>query len=87
MTLTREQREKNAVLRMMVYANLDKYLGEGEMNPISLSILLGYNDKEWDTMKDNFSDRDVELCRALAGPHGYTVYKMLLIRKADQCES
>lgn len=38
-----------------------------------LSALLG-NDGHW------FTPAQLETCRALAGPHGWTIYKMLIAR-------
>jgi len=77
MTLTIEQRNKYAMLRMSVYANLDRYFSNGFLSPVILAELLGYN-KDFNTMRDNFTARDVRLCQALAGPYGYTIYRMLL---------
>jgi len=65
---------------MSVYANLDQHFSNGFMNPSKLSELLGYN-KDFNTMRDNFTARDARLCRALAGPYGYTIYRMLLTRR------
>jgi len=83
MKLTQDQRDENAELRIRVYSNLDPYLGQGNMNPVTLCELLGY--KNLADMKTNFTFRDIEICRALSGPHGLTIYKMLLIR--DKAET
>jgi len=41
-----------------------------------LAELLGAEDT--DSFKDNPTEREQNLMKALAGPHGYTIYKMLL---------
>lgn len=76
MALTDDQRHENAILRISVYNNLDQHFGNSFMNPFMLSELLGY--KDFSTMRNNFTSRDIRLCRALAGPYGYTIYRMLL---------
>ncbi len=76
--MDQNQRYENAVLRIRVYANLDRYLGKNVMNPASLAELLGYKDKKLSTMKEKFSPHDIRLCQTLAGPYGYTIYRMLL---------
>ena len=74
MVLIVTQRSENAELRCLVYLNLAKY--GLEFNPVELTALLGY--KDFTDMKINFSSKDIERCRALAGPYGYTIYRMLL---------
>lgn len=72
-----EQRDKNAALRISVYANLDDHY-----NPNDLAHLLGY--KNLFEMRDNFNSKDISICQALAGPHGQTIYKILQIQKAKE---
>jgi len=74
-----EQRNNFALLRMKVYHNLE-VLGIS-IKPLELARLLGH--ESYDEMKYRFSQQDVAICRALAGPHGFTIYKMLLARKCD----
>lgn len=80
MKLTQDQRHENAVLRIKVYENLDQYLGQGNANPATLCDLLGY--KNLADMKANFTKKDINICQALAGPYGLTIYRMLLIQKS-----
>jgi len=64
---------------MKVYYNL-KVLGIS-IKPLELARLLGY--ETYDEMKNRFSSQDADICRALAGPHGYTIYKMILAKNSD----
>jgi len=78
--LTTKQRDEYASLRIEVYVKIDSYLGVGKFYPFSLAWLLEY--KNYKGMKDNFNDKDASICRALSGPHGYTIYKMLLAKRS-----
>jgi hypothetical protein len=68
----KEQRSYNAKLRGEVLDAL-------QLDIIGLTDLLGYETLLH--MQENFTQDSVDICRALAGPYGFTIYKMILIRK------
>lgn len=78
MRLTGKQRTENAWLRMEVYKKLQEFNKEDDGAQSELMSILGY--ESLIEMQDNFTDKDIGICRALSGPHGLTIYKMLLIR-------
>lgn len=44
-----------------------------------VSHLLGYKDAA--DMADNWKDTDLETLKRLCGPHGFTLYKVLLVQR------
>jgi len=68
--------------RTQVYAVMGSCWGVRA--PDSLADLLGYPDVE--TMCVLFNARDREVCKALAGPHGYALYKATLARREAENE-
>ena len=81
MKLTEKQRTDNAWLRMEVYTKLQEFNKEDDRALLELISILGYENLV--EMQDNFTDKDANICRALSGPYGLTIYKMLLIRKHE----
>ena len=65
----------------------DHFLDElGVNNPRDyrpLAELLGHRWISSGHFADSMTDRDIEVCEMLAGPHGKTIYKILLARMQD----
>lgn len=61
-----------------------------EVNPFPynsfkhVTWLLGYN---WNDFRDQYTDEDRETLKKLYGPHGYTLYQVLLTRRRAQEEN
>ena len=71
-----EQRTYNSNLRCAVYLKFPDEIPSVD----ALVKLLGY--KDFTDMQRNFTSEDINICRALAGPHGYTIYKMILAKRS-----
>lgn len=74
------------VMRSVVYRNISKWHSEGKINigPHTavgyLVQLLGY--ESVGEMLRDYNTKDVDTIRALAGPHGYTLLRAMLIRRS-----
>lgn len=65
--------------RSKVYNRLREWEG-GHCREVNLlAELLGYPDPN--SMCKNFSEKDIQTCQKLSGPHGYVIYKALLARR------
>lgn len=74
--------------RIMAYQQFHTWLREGKQfgfSPMSgsgvkvLAEVLGYANPE--ECKANMTDADVEIIKALIGPHGWAIYKALMARQ------
>lgn len=75
-----EQRISNSSLRCRVYETFDKT--DTVIGTTELAALLGY--KDFFEMKHNFTQNDADICRALVGPYGWTIYQILLIKNGHR---
>jgi hypothetical protein len=68
--------------RMAAYDAL-RHMGvitKWESDSILLTKLLGHDEGKHFLLGDDFSEEDYYKCKLLAGPHGYSIYKMLCIK-------
>lgn len=67
-------------IRLAAHAALKRW-GIQDDNYKNMYKLLGYDvDEQWPI---EMTDRDINILKMLAGPHGYAVYKALLARMKD----
>ena len=69
----------NMQLRLTTYKLLRKWTTLQTEQTCYLAALLGYRDDN--EMWAKWCEKDTELCKKLAGPHGYAIYKMMQARK------
>jgi len=77
--------------RSKIYKDLDRWHYEGKIKleiasdstprpVLFLYKFLGYKDVS--DMLRNYTDKDAELVKKLAGPNGYTILKAILVRRS-----
>lgn len=68
-------------IRLTAHEAIRRWSGIPDDNYKYMYQLLGYNpDVFWPS---EMTDRDINILKMLAGPHGYAVYKALLARMKD----
>jgi len=68
----------NANLRVECFGVLRTITGRDGPKRFLLAKLMGKT--SWISVLRDFTEEDQQTCRALLGPHGKTIYKMLLIQ-------
>lgn len=73
-------------IRIDAFGALRRITGRTGAKRFLLAKLLGHAD--WVDSIKHFNAEDAEVCKALCGPHGHTVFRLLLLKQGiEDCKN